>query len=259
MWSFRHWRRRRILQRSTISDRVWREAIARLPLLAGLDAAQLGRLREQATLFLHSKSLEPTHGLELTEEMSVLIALQAALPVLGLDLDWYRGWSSVVLYPDAFVSDFEQVDEAGVVHHIREARSGESWERGPLILSWADVESGTALDGYNVVIHELAHKLDLSDGALNGRPRLHPGMSSEDWSSAFGRAFDALTRLDEAGAPTPVDPYAAEAPEEFFAVVSEAFFEQPQQVAGVWPDVYRQLKLFYRQDPLARLGRRDAA
>jgi len=256
MWSFRQWRRRRIVRRSPVSDAAWRDAIARLPMLRGLDEPALVRLREQAILFLDAKSFEGAQGLTVTEEMRLLIALQAALPVLGLDVDWYHGWVSVVIYPDEFVSEFDEVDAAGVVHHIHEARIGESWERGPLILSWADVISGAALDGYNVVIHELAHKLDLSDGALNGRPRLHRGMSGEAWSDAFSHAYQELVRLADAGAATPVDPYAAEGPEEFFAVVSEAFFELPGELAATWPDLYQQLKGFYRQDPGRRLAAR---
>jgi hypothetical protein len=233
---------------------AWRSAWSRLPLLEGLTAGEGARLRELAALFLAEKALEPTRGLEVQPWMSQALALQAALPVLELGLDWYRGWFAVVLYPDTFVSEFETEDEAGVVHRVREERSGEAWDHGPLVLSWADVEAGTRPDGYNVVIHELAHKLDALNGAVNGMPPMHRDMSPGAWSQAFQGAYDELSGRVAAGADTLIDPYAAESPAEFFAVVSEAFFEIPGDLRREYPSVYEQLRRFYRQDPLARLG-----
>lgn len=229
-------------------------AWASLPLLAGLESGQAARLIDLALRFLRNKRLEPVGGLVMTDRMRLILALQACLPILELGLDWYRGWFAVILYPDAFVPRHEYVDPDGLVWVDDAVKSGEAWERGPIILSWADVEAGGDLDGYNVVVHELAHKLDLCDGCANGRPPLHAGMSGSAWSRVFSAAFADLVRRVEAGTDTRLDPYAAESPGEFFAVVSEAFFETPTLLNDQYPGVYAQLRAFYRQDPLVRLG-----
>jgi len=256
MWSlYRNWRRRQVLAAADTSAGAWAQAWDQLSLFRGLDADASQRLRELATLFLAEKTLEPAGGMRIEPWMGQQLALQAALPMLELGPDWHAGWVSVVVYPDTFISELETEDEAGVVHRVREARGGESWERGPLILSWADVEAGREADGYNVVIHEIAHKLDALGGSLNGMPPLHRGMSREAWSRAFGRAFADLERRVKAGQETALDPYARESPAEFFAVVSEAFFEIPDLLLDEYPEVYEQLRGFYRQDPMGRLGR----
>jgi len=255
MWNpVRTWRRRRRIARSDTSEQTWRRAWQRLPLLQGLSPDEAQRLRELAVLFLHEKSLEPAQGLVLEPWMAQEISLQACLPILNLGLDWYAGWFSVIIYPDTFVSNFEHQDEAGLVHEMREARSGEAWERGPLVLSWTDADEGRFHDGFNVVIHEVAHKLDALDGGTNGSPPLHSDMSPEAWSHDLGAAFADLERRLETDRDTPIDDYAAESPAEFFAVVSETFFETPDVLQQAYPAVYQQLRRFYRQDPVLTLG-----
>lgn len=252
----RNRRRRRILHRSDTSDAHWAKAWHGLALLDNLGQTESQRLRELATLFLHEKAVASARGMRITQGMKQFIALQCCLPVLGLDLDWYHGWYSLIVYPNTFVSTFDSEDSVGVVHQIREARSGESWDRGPLILSWADVlASGEALNGFNVIIHECAHKLDALDGTANGRPPLHKDMSPQQWTDVFGAAFEDHRLQVESDAYTRIDPYAAECPEEFFAVLSEAFFEVPTDVLEAYPEVYDQLRRFYRQDPALRLGK----
>ncbi|HEY3327010.1 MAG TPA: M90 family metallopeptidase [Novimethylophilus sp.] len=249
MGFFSNWRRKRILRQYPIAAAEWQAAVANLPLLAGLNAAELVRLHELATLFLHEKSLEAVQGLELTDAMRLDLTAQAVLPILNLGMDWYGGWVSVVLYPDEFASRQEWTDEAGVVHARREIRSGEAWEYGPVVLSWADVAASGNGDGYNAVIHEMAHKLDMSNGAMDGCPRLHGGMRAADWRAAFKPAYADFCRRVDNGEDTALDPYAAEAPEEFFAVMSEVFFEQPMLLRQEYPAVYAQLAAFYRQQP----------
>ena len=252
VWSFRNWRRRRIQQHDTLPEPAWRDAIASLPLLGGLSGDELNRLRELVILFLHEKELVAAGGVVLSDDMRLKIAAQACLPILNLGLDYYAGWVSVIVYPDEFVPEYEFMDEDGVVHHVREPMIGESWERGPVILSGADVEHSGEHDGVNVVIHEFAHKLDMLNGAPDGFPPLHREMDRATWTRAFSGAFADFSAKVESGAEAVIDPYAAESPAEFFAVMSEAFFEIPHTLQREYPEVYRQLAAFYRQDPAAR-------
>jgi Mlc titration factor MtfA (ptsG expression regulator) len=249
---FRNWRRRRWLERSRLAEAEWRATVANLRVLAGLVPAELERLRDLATLFLAEKALEPAGELELTPEMGPLIAAQACLPILNLGLDCYREWSAVILYPEGFLAHHEYTDANGLVHSVHRPLIGEAWERGPVILSWADIVETLDQPGLNVVIHEMAHKLDMLTGAVNGLPPLHRGMTVEDWSRAFTAAYDHLCRQADRSRPTALDPYATDSPAEFFAVASEAFFETPDVIADAYPEVYQQLRAYYRQDPLAR-------
>jgi MtfA peptidase len=190
--------------------------------------------------------------LVVTGEMRVTIAAQACILILNLDLDYYDGWVEVIVYPGGFVRDFKYIDEDGVAHHAREPASGESWLGGPVILSWEDAATVEPDLGYNVVIHEFAHKLDMLNGDANGFPPLHANMSREAWSEVFSEAYaDFCSRVDGDEA-TELDSYAAENPGEFFAVMSEAFFQTPRVVRSHYPAVYEQLASFYRQDPALR-------
>jgi Mlc titration factor MtfA (ptsG expression regulator) len=231
------------------ADDDWPTAFASVPVLAHWPAAERERLRQLAARLLADKALEPVGDLIVPRTDALALALQAALPVLNLGLDWYRGWHAVVLYPGEFRSRFTEVDEAGVVHEIDDWRGGESWAAGPLILSLSDVQAGGRGDGYNVVVHECAHKLDQLDGDANGCPPLHAGMDRHAWSEAFAGAFRDLRRRALRRLHTVLDPYAAESPAEFFAVASELFFEDPPSLRRGYPAVYEQLGLFYRQDP----------
>jgi len=252
VWSFRKWRRRRIQQHDTLPEPAWRATVASLPLLGGLSDDELNRLRELVILFLHEKELVAAGGVVLNDDMRLKIATQACLPILNLGLDYYAGWVSVIVYPDEFIPEYEFMDEDGVVHHVREPMIGESWERGPVILSGADVARSGEGDGVNVVIHEFAHKLDMLNGAPDGFPPLHSEMDRAAWTRAFSGAFADFSAKVESGAETAIDPYAAESPAEFFAVMSEAFFEIPHVLLREYPEVYRQLAAFFRQDPAAR-------
>lgn len=252
MFGFRQWRERRILARDTRFAPLWPQVTAAYPLLGRLSAAESARLRDLAVLFLHRIAIDSTGHHPLDDLQHLTIAAMACLPVLGIGLDAYHGWYSVVVYPDVFVSDHESVDEDGVVHHVVEERSGESWERGPVLLDWKDVVMSGRLSGYNVVIHEAAHRLDGGNGALDGLPALPAGMSLAAWSEGFGGVYEELCAQVDNGEETAIDPYAAESPAEFFAVISELFFEMPALLAESYPEVYDQLRAYYRQDPAAR-------
>lgn len=233
---------------------AWQRALARVSLTRGFDDAELRRLRELVILFLHEKTVEAAEGVALDDDMRLVIAIQACVPILNLGLDYYDGWYAVIVYPQQFCPKHEYVDEAEIVHVDDDWKMGESWERGPVILSWEDVQNSGAGDGFNLVIHEFAHKLDMLDGAANGAPPMHAGMEIKNWAAAFSAAYADFCRRVDAGEHTAIDPYASESPEEFFAVLSEAFFEIPRAVRDDYPQVYEQLRLFYRQDPLRRLA-----
>jgi len=252
-WSLKNWRRRRALKKAALPDKAWHAATSGLPLLHGLSEEEWERLRELTTLFLTEKQVVAAGGFALDDEMRIRIAAQACLPILNLGLDYYAGWVSVIVYPAEFLPEYEFVDEAGVVHVIRDAMLGESWERGPVVLSGADALRGGEPDGVNVVIHEFAHKLDMLNGAMNGFPPLHRGMSVEQWTQVFATAYADLSAREERDEEMPIDPYGTESPAEFFAVTSEAFFETPHVLQREYPDVYRQLADFYRQNPAARM------
>ena len=250
----RRWWRSRILLHRRIPARLWAACVAEVPVLAGLDRNEQHRLRLLASLFLHEKTVNGAGGLDVDARMRVLVAAQACLLILELGLDWFDGWSEVIVYPDTFVVTHEEMDAAGVVHEKRRALGGEAWGRGPVILSWDDARPDASPHGAgsNVILHEFAHKLDMLNGAANGMPPLHPGMVREDWTRALSQAYEDLYDKVERHHHTAIDPYAAENPAEFFAVLSELFFELPQRLYHTYPDVYRQLRLFYRQDPLQR-------
>jgi Mlc titration factor MtfA (ptsG expression regulator) len=253
-----------------ITPDLWRQATAPWLFMRGVPEPDAQRLRALCGQFLARKHFSGTHGLEITPLMQVHIAAQACILVLELGIDWYDGWSEVIVYPSQFAPEREIVDEDGVVHLTQDPMAGEAWLGGPVVLSYEDVamtgDEEARVAGYNVVIHEFAHKLDMRHGEPNGFPPLHPGMSSVAWRKAFTGAYEDFCQLvDEADElaehddgealdTLPIDPYGAESPGEFFAVVSEAFFETPELLEPTYPAVYEQLRLFYRQDPLARLG-----
>ena len=251
----REWRRERVLKRSSLDEALWRTVVQRYPFIRALAPEERESLREKVVLFLHEKSIVGAGGLALRDEMRMCIAAQACMLILNLDLDCYRGWVEVIVYPDEFVAEYEYVDEDGIAHRVEEPMTGESWLEGPVILSWADAELRGGETGYNVVIHEFAHKLDMLNGEANGFPPLHSGMDRAAWSRAFSAAYEDFKSRVERHEPSEIDSYAAEHPAEFFAVLSEAFFETPRAVLSEYGEVYRQLAAFYRQDPAARLER----
>lgn len=225
-------------------------------LFHGLSAVERAHLRELTTLFLRQKSLSGAQGLEVTTEMALAVSAQACVPILKLGLDYYEGWVEIIIYPGAFRVARNSADEAGVVSLQEQDLSGESWTRGPVILSWDDVafDLGASRPGQNVVVHEFAHKLDMLNGDANGMPPLHSDMVRQQWTEALSRAFQHLQQQLEHHYPPDIDPYAATNPAEFFAVVSEYFFTDPHRLMQRYPAVYEQLMLFYRQDPMQRAG-----
>jgi Mlc titration factor MtfA (ptsG expression regulator) len=248
---FKSARRRRLLARHEIPKTLWQETLAAIPSLGRLGADERRRLYDLALVLLHEKSFEPAGGLVLDEAMCVRIAALACRPVLELGLDVYCDFKSIIVYPGEFVvRGREHEDEAGVVHRGDDVLSGEAWERGPVILGWEDVLASGHGQRFDLVAHEVAHKLDLTDGAINGVPALHRDMSFDEWVRTFQEAYEDLNARLDCGEDTWLDPYAAEDPGEFFAVCTEMFFDVPSELHAEYPPIYAQLAAYFRQDPL---------
>lgn len=248
------WRQRRVLRRSAIPDALWDEAVALLPFLAIDTEAELARLRAKVVLFLDAKAIVGARGHEVTALQRVVIAIQACVLVLNLDLGYYDGFENIIVYPGEFVPEWEWEDEVGVVHRNDGPLAGEAMPGGPVVLSWPDVEAGGdwANSGMNLVIHEFAHKIDMRDGEANGCPPLPASLPADAWKRTLSEAFDDFGARVDAGEDTAIDPYAAENPAEFFAVLSEVFFAEPELLVHDYPAVYAQFAAFYRQDPAPR-------
>ncbi|MDE1543797.1 zinc-dependent peptidase [Dechloromonas agitata] len=244
-------------KRQPIPDALWAATVSALPFLDILPPDEQRQLRTLAEDFLAEKEFSAAGGLELSDEICVAIAAQGCLPILKLGLKAYRDWVGIIVYPDEFVVRRRFEDETGIVHEYDDVLSGEAWEGGPLIVSWHDVKM--AGDGYNVVIHEFAHKLDMLNGDADGMPALHSDLDASEWETIFFAAYDDFCARVDSGEETLIDPYASETPGEFFAVLSESFFEIPDVVAGEYPDLYDLLRRYYRQDPLARLTKAASA
>ena len=259
-----------------IDEAQWRQAVQAMPFLHRLDADDLARLKSLAARFLDTHAVSGAGDFEVGNEVALRIAAQACLPVLNLTLDLYDDMAGVIVYPAAFVVRHSEVDEAGVVHEWEAAMAGEALDAGgAVVLSWEDAQQDHLWDdGGNLVIHEFVHKIDMGSGGANGCPpflvQFHAGIDPAHWKAAFSAAYDdfcarvdALERqlppdFDEENEhhlelyadlaqALPMDPYGAEAPAEFFAVASEAFFARPAPLQRAYPQVFELLEKYYRQ------------
>ena len=240
------WREQRIIDNSEFTTADWSQAAKRIVILDRLSEEDLTRLFDLATLFLDDKSIIGAQGFEVTDKVRLSIALQACLPILNLGLEWYKGWSSVIIYNGSYKSDNTTTDEFGIVHEGSQHRSGEAWQRGPVILSWKDAKHSGERDGHNVVIHEFVHKLDMLNGRANGFPPMQPDMDPTRWTKIMSRDFEDFQKHRKSG----LDRYGATNPAEFFAVLSEVFFETPQKLVDAYPDIYDIMVKFFRQTPM---------
>ncbi|WP_205954364.1 zinc-dependent peptidase [Pseudoxanthomonas winnipegensis] len=237
-------------QPPSLDDALWQQASAGLPWVCGLQPSQRETLRALAARFLHQKTITALGDLELDEHARVQLAALCCLPLLEFGIGGLRGWSQLIVYPEAFRVQRSHVDAAGVLHEWEDELAGESWDSGPLILSWADVQADIEdpAAGYCVAVHEMAHKLDGLNGVLDGSPPL-PGGWQRAWAKDFQQHYDALCLRVDAGKRTRIDGYAAESPEEFFAVVSEYHFSAPQVLREAMPEVAEHLVRLYGAPP----------
>ncbi len=240
-----------ILRKNPISPVIWGKLANSLPICRNLDHKDLYKLKKLVTLFIYEKTFTGVKGFELDNEKEMIVAIQACLPILNLDISYYDGWIEIVVYPDAFVIYRNSTDTNGLVSEDTITATGEAWSRGPVILAWTDVErdSFSPRAGHNVTIHEFSHKLDMLNGRANGMPPLHPNMRRSVWTQSLSEAYDILVKKIRNHEPTAINEYAATNPAEFFAVASETFFTAPSILKQNCPEVYKQLVLFYKQEP----------
>lgn len=250
------WLRRRVLPPPSIPDALWDRTLAAYPFLAQRPPAEGERLRELAARFLQDKEFHGAQGLVITDEIALAIAAQAVLPVLHLGLAWYDDFVGIVVHPGEVVAHRTAMDEAGVVHHYDEVLAGEAMDRGPVMLSWSDVQAGANLShhGYNVVIHEFAHKLDLRDGAADGCPPLASAEARRRWREGIDEAYEHFREqvivAERFGGEAPwLDEYAATDVGEFFAVTCEAYFVNRERFTEGFPALVPLFDQFFRVTP----------
>lgn len=252
-------RRRRI--RARPFPEAWRAILKqRMPYFRLLPADLQLQLKKHIQVFMAEKEFVGCAGLLINDDIKVTIAAQACLLLLNRKTDYYPALSQILVYPSAFIVDKRTTDPLGLVSQNRQVLSGESWQQGQVILSWTDTIAGARepADGHNVVIHEFAHQLDQENGPANGAPVLARKDQYAIWSATLGAEFSRLQRQVNSPARSPdhddaplFDAYGASSPAEFFAVVSEVFFEQPQAMSVQYPALYQQISQFYRLDPLS--------
>jgi MtfA peptidase len=253
-------RRERALNDYAIPNEQWQRALRELPFLDHYEEALLARLRELATLFLVEKSItsgaeEGEYVLEVTPHMRIVIAIQACVLLLGKKgsvseaIEDFANFENVIVHPGDFPQSYDYEDEFGIVHKLDEPIAGESWENGPVLLSWPAVEAGYMESGMSLVVHEFAHKLDMLNGDIDGIPAM-PSMHIESFRSAITEAYQDFCIHVDANEDTAIDPYAAEAIDEFFAVTCEVFFEEPELLRIEYPEYFEQLRAYFAIDPV---------
>ncbi|TVS13973.1 MAG: zinc-dependent peptidase [Wenzhouxiangella sp.] len=233
-------------------DRALFDCLLRdFPALDRLDGRQRDLLYQRCGEILQTKSFQGADDFEPEPGDCLAVAMLAALPVLHTGLDWYRDFHTFILYPAEFLTDYEEVDEDGLVHSGRDLRAGEAWALGPVVLAMSDVRDSGQGEGFNVVVHELAHQIDQRNGETNGFPPLPKGMDPAEWTRIFSAGYQRLHDELNQGREPGLDPYAAESPAEFFAVACEFFFDVPEWLAEHHPELHGQLARFFRFEPIA--------
>lgn len=246
-------KRRRARLRAQPAPAAWASVLERtVPVYARLPAGLRDQLHGHMQVFLAEKNFEGCDGLAMTDEIRATIAAQACLLILNRDTQYYPDLITVLVYPSIFYADVEEPD-GPIVSEYKEDRAGESWDLGVVILSWEDVleYASTGRGGYNVVLHEFAHQLDMENGAIDGMPGLASRAAREEWSRVFNEAYRGFELAARQNRRTLIDAYGLGDPAEFFAVVTETFFERPLALQRENAALYQVLANYYRVDPAA--------
>jgi len=254
MFGFKRRKRRRIREAPFPADwlAILKRRVAYYHRLTPGDQAEL---RGHIQVFLAEKEFGGCAGLEITDDIRVTVAAMACILLLHRETNYFPLMHSVLVYPRHYFVPTVQELEGGIVAEETLDYEGESWRRGPVVLSWADVlkDAADPDDGYNVVLHEFAHQLDSESGAEDGAPPIPDRSMASDWARVLGEAYRELIDDIEEGRPHFIDAYGTTSPAEFFAVVTELFFEAPAELKHYHPELYDRFKHYYRQDPVTRL------
>ncbi|HSH27885.1 MAG TPA: M90 family metallopeptidase [Wenzhouxiangella sp.] len=245
-WRQRRWQRK--VNDARPSSAELAAVVADFPVLAALSEGERARVGERATEILASKTFLGAGGFQPEYGHCLAVALLAARPVLNLGIGACADFHTFILYPDEFIAEEEFEDEAGVVSRGRDLRAGEAWARGPVVLSMADVMDSGQGQGFDVVVHELAHQIDQLSGDMDGFPPLPRSIDPADWTRSFSEAFERLNDTLDRDEDPAIDPYAAESPAEYFAVTSEYYFDAPDWLKQYEPAVFGLLRTFYAGD-----------
>jgi MtfA peptidase len=255
-WITSHnWRtalRRRDIK-AQVFPKAWRQILkSRFPYFKAMPADLQLQLKKHIQVFIAEKEYLGCDGFIITDEVKVTIAAQACLLLLNRNTDYYPKLKQILVYPNAFIMEQNQTDFAGVESRQRQVLLGQSWELGKVVLSWNSTLAGAAnpFDGTNVVIHEFAHQLDQENGTANGAPILGDISAYPKWSEVLSHEFNQLQYAAQHHLPSLFDYYGATNPGEFFAVISEVFFERPVEFSLAHPKLYKELSQFYRLDPI---------
>jgi MtfA peptidase len=250
------WLKRR-LPALPIPEPLWHGVLARYPFIAARPPGDLARLRELAARFLAGKEFHGANGVEITDEVALSIAVQAVLPVLNLGLSWYDDFVGIVVHPDEVLARRILTDEDGIVHQYDEVLAGEAMDGGPVMINWRDAGSAgeTADAGYNVVIHEFVHKIDMRDGQPDGCPPLASREMRQAWLAVMQAEYaafreKAIVAERFGGEPTWLDPYGASAIDEFFAVACEAYFVNRERFAREFAPLLSLFDSFFGAPPV---------
>lgn len=254
---FRQWQRQQLIRRP-FPER-WLSTLAQIPPYQKLSPSQQACLRHQMQVFLHEKQFIGCQGVQVTEEMKVIIAAIACLLILPNRGTPFPVLRSILVYPTAYRVKQSIVNEIGLVEERREVRLGESWSRDQVILAWSVIEQDLRQwdDGHNVILHEFAHQLDQADGQAEGVPILGDGFRPtlghradyREWARVMGAAYQQLRTAVQQHQATVLDAYGTLNPAEFFAVATETFFERPHPLQQEYPALYEQLQQYYQLDP----------
>lgn len=239
--------------RSLPFKKKWRKIIQqRMPYFRQMPTDLQLQLKQHIQVFITEKKFIGCNGVKITDEIKITIAAQACLLLLNRKTDYYPKLKTILVYPSAFIKEQNQRSADGTQSTRKIALSGESWDFGKIVLSWQDSLHGAELpnDGHNVVIHEFAHQLDQENGTANGSPILGKDQSYQCWSHIFSQQFEILKKQAATGTPSIFNYYGATEPAEFFAVVSEVFFEKSKQFSLEYPALYKQLTNYYKVDPM---------
>jgi MtfA peptidase len=252
-------KRRRDRIRSRPFPAEWREILLRLySMYSRLPPADRRELEGLIQVFLAEKKFEGCGGQEITDQVRVLVAAQACLLLLHRDTECYPRLHSILVYPSSYIAKTWHWENDGTIVEGDQARGGESWPHGTVVLAWDGTVAGAVeLDkSRNLVLHEFAHQLDQEDGVVDGAPLLDGSTFFQTlqryrtWAKVLSEEFQQLRCAAEDGRETVLDTYGAQNPAEFFAVATECFFEKPGRLQERHPALYAELKEFYRQDPL---------